>query len=326
MPTIVTNPAAPLDSMVNHSWLAADQTAAFGLAPFATGTISVSDFLSPWLVSNGFTAEGIRKQEVILEDGQITICLMNQAMDFLHRGICNAAAHYILARKGLETWARVTNYYASYFSVHSLLCLQGRTITKLQLDNPLTVHIVPIDFRSNVFGVTSRHIGPNPNHQAPWKRFYSIYDRYAVSHQAYEIVSRRAYITDPTDESDQRNTLNYTPFKGFAEIRDLARCQAFSHGFSAYAANLKGSTTLPEFLDDLQAYATDPDYKYFARTLIKLAFAGDILTGIRAASQNIEAEWNTMLEGWKDFLAELFRNSSDCYLVKFVPLIGSDPH
>jgi hypothetical protein len=326
VPPVLTNPAAPLDSMVNHSWLSADQKAAFGSAPFTTSALSVSDYLSPWLSSNGFTSQGIRKNDAIVQDGQITTCLMNQAMDFLHRAICNAAAHHVLARKGFETWSRVTNYYASYFSVHSLLCLQGRTITKLQLDNPLTVHIVPIEIRNHVFGVTSRHIGRNPNHQAPWERFYGIYDRYAVSHQAYEIVSRRAYITDPTDEPDERNTLNYTPFRGFAEIRDLARCQIFVHSFSGYAATLDARTTLPEFLEDLKAYATDPEYKYFARTLIKLALAGEIIRSIRPENLSIDAEWSAMLERWQDFLAAIFPDSRDCYLLKFVPLIGSPPN
>ncbi len=323
MPNVITSPAAPLDSMVEHSWLADDQRAAFAAAGFTSDTVSVSDYLSPWLVSNAFNAQEIRRQDVIIEDNRITVCLMNQALDFMHRAMCNTVAHYILARNGLETWARVTNYYASYFSVHTLLCLQGRTITRLHLDKDLTVHLVPIDFRNHVFGVTPRHLGKNPHHEAPWKRFYDIYDRYAVSHAAYQVVSRRAYVTEPTDESDQRNTLNYAPFKGFAEIWDLARYGTFSAGFSKYIGALETKNTLPEFLDDLQGYATDPDHKYFARTLLKLALAGDIILFIRAGSESIEMEWIKMVDRWKSFLTTIFPDQSQCYLLKFVPLIGS---
>jgi len=309
--------------MVDHSWLTDDQKSAFASAAFVPDRVSVSEYLSPWLVSNSYYAGFFGKGEVIIEDAQITACLMNQALDFIHRAICNTIAHYILAQKGLETWARVTNYYASYFSVHSLLCLQGRTITRLQLDKPREVQVLPIDFRKHVFGVTSRHLGRNPHHEAPWKRFYEIYDRYAVSHEAYQIVSTRAYITEPTDESDQRNTLNYTPFKGFAEILDLARYSAFSAGFSKYVAVLEAKKTLPEFLDDLQGYATDPDYKYFARTLLKLALAGDIILSIREVSHAIDMEWINVIERWKTFLAMVFPDPSECYLLKFIPLIGS---
>ncbi len=81
---------------------------------------------------------GLFKQGIFIQDPQISICLMNQALDYLQRAFSNSVGHYLLAQKGLETWARVTNYYASYFAVHSLLCLQGRTITRLQLDRELS--------------------------------------------------------------------------------------------------------------------------------------------------------------------------------------------
>lgn len=103
----------------------------------------------------------------------------------------------------------MTNYYASYFSIHSLLCMQGRTITRLQLDAALQAQIVPLDIRKNIFGITGRHLGKNPHHETPWQRFYDIYDRYAVSHASYELVARKAYTTDPADESIERNALNY---------------------------------------------------------------------------------------------------------------------
>ena len=130
-------------------------------------------------------------------------------------------------------------YYASYFCVHSLLCLQGRTITRLQLDKSVQIQIVPVDLRAHEFGITTHHLGRNPHHETPWVRFYEIYDRYAVSHQAYELVARRAYITEPTDESTERNMINYTPFIGFTEIRNLIRHQEFSTLFMEYISQLE---------------------------------------------------------------------------------------
>ncbi len=69
--------------------------------------------------------------------------------------------------------------------------------------------------------------------------FYEIYDRYAVPHDAYELVARKAHITEPTDEAIERNAINYTPFKGFREIRDLARYSEFSELFANYISDLE---------------------------------------------------------------------------------------
>lgn len=321
MPTIIKPDPVPIESMLGHSWLMEDQRAAFTASPFVPAMQSVSAYISPWLVSNGYNSAQIRGG-ICVQDSQITICLMNQALEFLQRAFCNTVGHYILSQKGLETWARVTNYYASYFSIHSLLCIQGRTITRLQLDAALNVQIVPLDIRNHIFGITAKHLGKNPHHETPWNRFYDIYDRYAVSHAAYELVARKAYTTDPVDESIERNALNYTPFMGFKEICDLTRHQQFSSLFADYVSNLEIKTSLEEFLTDLQGYASDPDRKYFARTLLKIALAADILFSIRSVSVPLQAEWVTMHQRWRDFLSAIFPNPSTCYLLKFIPMIG----
>ncbi len=156
--------------MLDHSWLLDDQKAAFAAAPFAANTTSVSSYLRAWLTENGYKSAQV-KSGLYIQDAQITACLMNQALEFLQRALCNTVAHYILAKNGLETWACVTNYYASYFSVHGLLCLQGRTITRLQLGSTVQVQIVPVDLRGHIFGITTRHLGRNPRHETPWMRF-----------------------------------------------------------------------------------------------------------------------------------------------------------
>ncbi|MEX0806822.1 MAG: hypothetical protein WD688_26400 [Candidatus Binatia bacterium] len=323
MPTIIPPSTATVENMLGHSWLADDQKVAFATSPFVPNAASVSDYLSPWLITNGYTSASFGSG-LYIQDAQITACLMNQAFEFLERALCNTIAHYILAQNGLETWARVTNYYASYFSVHSLLCLQGRTITSLHLNSAVQVQIVPVDLRTHVFGITKRHLGKNPHHQTPWLRFYEIYDRYAVSHQAYELVARKAYTAEPTDEATERNAINYTPFKGFREIRELARHAEFLEVFASYISNLETKNTLIEFLADLQGFASDADHKYFARVLLKLALVGNILLFIRAVNAAIEAEWQAMRQRWQDFLTIVFPDPTKCYLLKFVPLIGSD--
>jgi hypothetical protein len=323
MPIVITPSTATVENMIAHSWLADDQRVAFATSSFTPNAASVSDYLSPWLLANRYNSASFTTP-LYIQDAQITACLMNQAFEFLERALCNTIAQYILAQNGLETWARVTNYYASYFAVHSLLCLQGRTITRLQLGSEVQVQIIPIDFRSHVFGITKRHLGKNPHHQTPWVRFYEIYDRYAVPHEAYELVARKAYTAEPADEAIERNAINYTPFKGFREFRDLARYSAFSGLFASYISNLETKNTLIEFLGDLQGFASDADHKYFARALLKLALVGNILLTIRAVSTAIEAEWLAMRQRWLSFLSTVFPSPNKCYLLKFVPLIGSE--
>ena len=324
MATVINSPPADTKAMLDHTWLLNDQKAALASAPFVANTTSVSNHLSGWLIANNYQPSHVRSG-LYIEDSQITVCLMNQALEFLQRAMGNTVAHYMLAKNGLETWARVTNYYASYFSVHGLLCLQGRTITRLQLDKEVKVQIVPIDLRSHVFGVTTKDIGRNPHHATPWIRFYDIYDRYAVSHQAYKIVARKAYITEPTDESEERNSINYTPFVGFNEIHDLTRLGEFTTLFEEYLSALEGKVTLEEFLSDLQGYATNPECKYFARTLLRLALAGDILLALREVSNALEGAWASMTRKWESFLSTIFAEIDNCYLLRFVPLIGTSP-
>ena len=109
MTTVITSPAVKTESMLEHSWLLDDQKVAFATAPFVANTTSVSSYLSAWLTGNGYNSVQV-KNGLYIQDVQITACLMNQALEFLQRALCNTIAHYILAQNGLETWARVTNY------------------------------------------------------------------------------------------------------------------------------------------------------------------------------------------------------------------------
>jgi hypothetical protein len=326
MPAVVQTPTAPVESMMAHSWLAEDQKAAFSTSQFVPDLVSVSAYLGPWLKSKGLTSAAIKANGLCIRDRYVTSCLMNQALDFLQRALCNTAAQYLLGEKGLETWARVTNYYASYFCVHCLLCLQGRTITTLHLDTALHVQIVPLALRDHEFFITTRQVGRNPHHVTPWYRYYEIYDRYAVPRTEYEAVARKAYVVEPSDEAIERNAINYAPFAGFREIRDLARHLEFKGLFSTYVSDLEAKNSFEEFLADLQGYASDPEHKYFARSLLKFALAGEIIRSIRSVSPHIEAEWASVTQRWRGLLGTVFPDPTKCYLLKFIPLVGSAPN
>lgn len=324
MARIIHSPPADIKAMMNHVWFLEDQEVAFSSAPFSPEEISVSDRVSSWMRENNYKSAQIENDDVYIEDPQIPSCLLNQALDFLQKAIGNTVAHYMLAKDGLETWARVTNYYAGYFSVHSLLCLQGRTITRLRLDKTAQVQLIPIDLRNHVFGVTESGVKGYPQHAIPWKKFYEVYDNYTVSHSAYESVTKKTNKTDPLDESTERNSLNYSPFVGFAEIRESSRRQEFLSFFKDYVCALEQKNTLGEFLINLRGLATDPECRYFARTLLKIALIGDIFLSLRNENSALRDEWVSATLRWRQFLNCLFSDTENCYLLKFIPLIGTE--
>ena len=53
------------------------------------------------------------------------------------------------------------------------------------------------------------------------------------------------------------------------------------------------------------------------------SLAGDILLAIRTVSAALETEWHSMRQRWQDFLNTVFPSTGNCYLLKFVPLIGT---
>ncbi len=322
MPTVTPPPQANVETMLDHAWFLEDQKVAFSSAPFSSEAISVSCYLSDWLWKNSYKSSQVRST-LYIKDSQISVCLLNQSLDFLQRAIGNAVSHYVLARKGLETWARITNYYAGYFSVHGLLCLQGRTITRLRLDKSIQIQLVPVNLREHIFAITTLGSKRNPHHQTPWKNFYDIYDKYTVSHSAYGFVTKKINVVDPLDESNERNNLNYPPFVGFAEIRKPDRIQEFLSLFENYTSTLEQKDTLDEFLNDLRIFTTDPECKYFARTLLKIALIGDIFLSLRVVNSALQEEWTSRVLVWNQFLSNLFSGPANCYLLKFIPLIGT---
>lgn len=326
MPTLITNPLVPITSMLGHCWTPQDLLIGFGLPTFTSSQVSVSSHISPWLDSEGYKAEmlgknGSHRLGVFVKDEQITSCLMNQALDYLRKAVCNAIGHYLLASRGLETWARVTNYYAGYFSVHSLLCLQGRTITHLNLNRNLRTSVVAVDIKNHEYGISISGLDGR-EHQVPWNRYYQIYDRFSYTRDAFSMVTKLAYVTDPTDESTERNQINYSPFQGFREIYDVARCGVFVELYDEYKTNLGTKSSLDDFLDELSAYATDVDRRYFARTLLRIALAGDIIRQICQVNPKFKSEWETTQQQLNNILLHVFP-TPDSYLLKFIPMIGT---
>lgn len=63
----------------------------------------------------------------------------------------------------------------------------------------------------------------------------------------------------------------------------------------------------------------------FWKTRGRLALAGDILLALREVSDALEEAWASMTTRWESFLSTIFAGIGNCYLLRFVPLIGTSP-
>ena len=304
-----------MDSMVNQTWLERDQVHAFGSARYAPSRDVVGSFLGPFLTVNGKSASDLHAG-IFIRSEEVTALLLNQSLEFLQMSMANLVAHHFLVNAGLDTWARVTNYYASYFSIHSLLNIQGRSISRITLGSETPVFLMALDLTSHEYAVTSKFLGKNPYHKTPWTQFYSIYDRYATPHGAFELVTKRAHITDPTDESIERNSINYRPFAGFEEVRSLAFFGEKKSSFLEYERLLLEADSLDEALLSLQAYSTDADCRFFARTLLKILLVGNRIQLCARSNTGLESELVLRKSRWREFLDNVNLGGEENYVSK----------
>jgi hypothetical protein len=305
MTKLITRPVSEVDSYVTQTWLLKDQKAGFGAIQSLTTQVAVSQHIQTLLTSEGVITDNL-KAGIFIQDPEITALFLLQSMEFAQRGLCNAAGNYLLASEGMETWARVTNYYASYFCVHSMLALQGRAITQIELAGSKSKILVqPIDFQNNIYAVTSRHLGKNPHHETPWRRYYEIYDRYASGSVDYEVIMRKAHVQDPTDESVQRNLINYTPFQGFHEVISAGQRRGFSEGFELHDSSIVQDASLLAIRRNLSALSSDPDFRYFARSFLKILYIYEVLNDLAGNNTTIKSHWTALKREWLDFLKEI---------------------
>jgi hypothetical protein len=263
------------------------------------------------------------KEGLRIQGTDITGRLLNQSIDYFQKGLYNFVAHYLLAHRGLETWARVTNYYSSFFSIHALLCLQGQTITRLTLGGQeIRCHIIPMNLTKHEYAFSTSGLGRAAEHKTAWQRYYTIYDRYSYPTNQFEIVYKKAHVTDPSDESDQRNRINYSPFIGFVEMIDKIIMQDFTTLYIASLSNPAPGGPLASYLATLQALATDPDFQYFARSALRLLFIADILKRLISGNATLNTEWGLRLPLWGQFAQTVFSDPPKNFFESFPAMLS----
>jgi hypothetical protein len=312
-----------IDNVLNHSWALADQLRIFGSVPFVASTDSVSSICGPFLNGQACTSSDIATSKGISVEGhEITSLFLNQALEYFQRGLCNLLAQYVLVDKGFVTWPSVTNYYSSFFSVHALLCLQGQTITRVFLGGrKIRCQVIALDLLNHKYSFTQRGIGSKTEHEAPWSRFYTVYDRYTYPINQFAVVHTVASITDPTEETNRRNEINYMPFRGFTEIINATDVAAFKSMYLTKLTTPPVGGAIDDYLDTLEALATDPDFRYFARSALRILFVADILRRIASSNAGLRTEWLRRLPLWQNFNISCITNLPRNYFESFPQLL-----
>jgi hypothetical protein len=143
-------------------------------------------------------------------------------------------------------------------------------------------------------------------HQAPWERYYAVYDRYSYPYQQFEVVHKKKYMQDPADEANERNEINYVPFRGFAEMIKHADMDDFKNLYLSALSYTVVAGPFENYLNALSPLATDPNLQYFARVALRLLFAANVLQRFASSNLAFKGEWSGRVPLWRQFAKTAF--------------------
>jgi hypothetical protein len=301
-----------VDIFRSKAWTNNDQLVSFS-GPFIPNTQSTASFMQPVIVPMGLT-DAVLKTGHVFSGQDITTSLLNQSLEYFQKALYNFNSQYLLAKYGFGTWAGVTNYYSSYFSIFSLLSLQGRAITRISLNgvNQTTCLLHPIDFRNHQYVLTTKE-NRDSSHKLPWNKYYDIYDQYACILPEYEIVQLKRFVTQPVDESEERNKINYKIYEGFQEIVSITGINLFRNQYLTAIATPTLGDTIQKYLTALYSLATDPDLMYFARSALRLVLIRHLFEEIGNVNAQFKAELQTRIPVWQSTMFDNYVPANNYY-------------
>lgn len=292
------------DRLKTKTWALSDQLVAF-TGTFASNRVSTASLIEPSIIPLGYTNSISSGHN--LEGNDITFSLLNQSLEYFQKALYNFVSHYALAQKGYYTWASVTNYYSSYFSIFSLLSLQGRAITRIKLNGTSEILCLlhPSDLRNHKYILTTQE-NRNATHKLPWIRYYDIYDAYPCLKPAFDVVQYRRFTSDPIDESEERNKINYKIFEGFQEVLSFQDLVTFKSQYNSSISTPVLGDTLDNYLTSLNALATDPALKYFARSALRLILTRTLFEEIGNVNADFRTELLNRIPVWQSTLFDTY--------------------
>jgi hypothetical protein len=301
-----------VDLFRSKAWTIGDQLISFS-TPFVSDNQSTATFMQPTVIPLGLDVNMLRTGYLFTGD-DLTNSLLNQALEYFQKALYNFNSQYLLARYGFGTWAGVTNYYSSYFSVFSLLSLQGRAITRIKLNgiDDTTCLLHPVNFRNHEYVLTTRE-NRDSTHKLPWNKYYDIYNNYACLLPEYEIIQLKRFVANPFDESDERNKINYRIYEGFQEIVNIT-------GINLFKTQYLGAISLPslgegrdKYLTALYNLSTDPELMYFARAALRIIMIRNLFDEIGRVNTNFNTELQARLPVWQNTMFDNYLPANNYY-------------
>ena len=321
----ILDPAKEKDvsTVLDHAWSLQNQAETFGGISFSDTRNSVASVCGAYLDSHGYKGYNL-KPGLKVQGEDVTVLFLNQALEYFQKSLYNYFVQYLLARKGLSTWAAITNYYSSFFSIHALLCLQARTITRITLhESIIPCQVLATNLLAHEYVISTKGLkSAGQAHTAAWKRYYDVYDKYNYPVNEFESIYRKVSCPEPLDESQNRNRLNYAPFQGFGEMVDQEQMEEFKSSYLSAITNAILGRPIGVYLETLKELVTDPVFQYFARVALRLLFIADIFKRLALISDTIRAVWADKLLQWHRFSLVSFSDPPQNFLEDLPQLLG----
>lgn len=241
-------------------------------------------------------SKSIKENGVLVESNEITSLILGEALEYFGRAFCNFYAHDELIQHGYFTWSEITNYYSSFFGVHSLLRLQGRCITLLWRPKGKQVYVFPYDFQQHKYVICLKGVEGKSAHEAAWSLYYEVYDGFTYSENTdFEYIFKKKHVGTYEEEMDFRNKINYEPYQGYDEIRNPHRIPAIVK----FYVEKRFTTNEIELLSRL---TTDPDFRFYARSALRLIFCYSMLMDIAKKNDELQSLLYSRKKSLSDFL------------------------
>ena len=265
----------------------------------------------------GLSGKSIKKNGVLIKGTEITSLMLGEAIEYFSRAFCNFYAQDELIQHGYSTWSEVTNYYANFFSIHSLLRLQGRCITRIWRPKGKQFYIFPYSFRDHEYVMCSKGVEGKTAHESTWSIYYDVYDGFAYSENlSFESIFKKKYVQTPEEEMDFRNKINYEPYQGYEEIWDPTKIPGIIECYT----EKKFTNNEIELLSRL---TTDPDYQYYARSALRIIFSYSLFTDIAQKNNELKLLFENKKNNLSDFLNQVKpRNENGMLCHRLQTLLG----
>ncbi|HJX68600.1 MAG TPA: hypothetical protein VJ406_00030 [Dehalococcoidia bacterium] len=236
----------------------------------------------------------------VVRDPEITKLLFLEADEYLAKALNNLCSGCVCHHKGYLSWGEVTIYYSSFFAIHGLLRLQGKSLGTSYVLFPYSIRS-PASIVNHEYVITSP-IPVNGIHEDLWRKFFDTYSQnIEIDQMEYTDAIFFSDTQDIVLEVERRNRFNYQMFESYQEVFnsvELNRRLLF---------NLKSID--PLFFSKLTYYVRDADRKYIAKAALRIQLLHSLLYSI-VEGTSLETYFNDRHGNRLNYLDSVLTDSS----------------